>query len=127
MNRSFAIPLMLIYLAFSAGLVIDYHFCNGKLDQISLVNSNENCCPNDTLEKNCCLDTSQVFNVIHDYDSNVSRTGVSEVKLTSLIQPTFPVIASITSGKIKIQMFDSSTIKHFCNVPIYLINQTFII
>ena len=127
MKKLFVIPLLLVYLIFSATLVIGNHFCAAEPDGISTAGNAKNCCSTTMAGNNCCFDSTRPCIITNDYNVSTTRTELSEVKLFALFQRIFPVEEGIDLGGIKTSMDDSVTIIHFSDVPIYLSNRVLII
>ena len=116
---------MLIYLTFSVGLVIGYHFCGGKLDQISVFKGPKDCCPDANSENSCCQNSSLVLKITTDYTGDTIFPIIPGAKFVALVQEaSINTVTSITKSK---QWLDSHEIKHSVNLPIYIANRVFIV
>jgi hypothetical protein len=82
MKRFISILLLFLYFAFTLGLVINKHYCSGKLISISFSNAkNKSCsiCGTKKMNKNCCKDTQmQLSNDDNQisWQTNFNLTGI---------------------------------------------------
>jgi len=63
----------IFYLLFSLGLTVNTHYCGGKLQSISFVNTIKECakCGSKKMQ-GCCKDISQTFQIDNDHQSKES-------------------------------------------------------
>lgn len=127
MKRLFAISLMLIYLTFSAGVAVAYHFCGGKLAEISVFKGTKSCCPDADSQKSCCQNSTLTLKIRNDYSSDITFPDVPSAKFIAVLQNVFSFIEISVSNQITKQMFDTHGINRDSNLPIYLTNRVFII
>ena len=116
---------MLIYLTFSAGVVISYHFCGGKLADVAVFKGPKNCCADANSPGSCCQNSSLIFKVTDDSSNDIAFPDVRASKFISIIQRIFTATEGTGSAKIIDDVFDTHEIKH--KQPIYLTNRVFII
>jgi hypothetical protein len=127
MKKLFAISLMIVYFTFSVGIVIGYHFCGGKLEEVSLFKSPKNCCPDADTEKSCCHNSIAGFKITSDYSGDIATPDVPQVGFIALVQSGFSHSVQIVFGDQSDQMFDLHKLKHLSKQPVYLVNQVFIL
>ena len=56
MKRCAAVILLLLYFATSTGATINFHFCMGEMENISLLGNSEKRCGKCGMEKKCSID-----------------------------------------------------------------------
>lgn len=127
MKRLFAISLMLVYLTFSAGVVVAYHFCGGELAEISVLKGPKSCCPDADSQKSCCKNSTLTLKITNDYSSDITFPEVPYAKLIAVLLNVFPIIEISVSNEITKRIFDAPGINHYSKLPLYLANQVFII
>lgn len=127
MKRLFAISLMLVFLTFSAGVVVAYHFCGGKLAEISVFNGTKSCCPDAGSQKSCCRNSTLTLKITNDYSSDITFPEVPSAKVIAILQNVFSYTEISVFKQITKQMFDTHEINRDSKLPIYLTNQVFII
>lgn len=127
MKRLFAISLMLIYLTFSAGVVVAYHFCGGKLAEISVFKGTKSCCPDADSQNSCCQNSTLTLKITNDYSSDITFPEVPSAKLIAVLLNVFPIIEISLSHEITKRIFDAHGVNHYSKLPLYLANQVFII
>ena len=66
------LAITILYLTSSVGVVIGYHFCGGKLDEISLFKQPKDCCKDANMERSCCKNTTYVVKISDDYSVDVT-------------------------------------------------------
>lgn len=71
MKKSFIILFSLFYLTVASGITINLHYCNGKLRQISFLNSKKEkgCCGSKMKSKGCCSDKAAFVKVNDNHHS----------------------------------------------------------
>ena len=127
MKRILAISLMLVYLTVSAGVLVSYHFCGGKLAEVAFFKGSKNCCADANSPGSCCQNSSLILKVSDDSSNDIAFPNVPASKFTSIIQRIFTATEGTSSAKIANEMFDAYEIKHLDKQPIYLTNRVFII
>lgn len=125
MKRAIAISLIFVYLVFSAGIVISYHFCGGKLGEISLYKAPKSCCPDAGSEKSCCQNSTAVFKITDNYSSDISIPNVPQSELVAIVQKVFLFSDNCVTNNNCV--FDVHGVRHLSKFPIYLTNRVFII
>ena len=75
MKRIVTIVVLMTYLALNCGLVINSHYCGGKLASFSLFDFNDNKCDKcgQKMAKDCCKDTKTQLSV--DDDQQIARSN----------------------------------------------------
>ena len=127
MTRAIAISLMIIYLTFSAGVVISYHFCGGKLDEIALYKGPKSCCPGANSEKSCCQNSTAVFKITDTHSCDFFMPDVPHSKLVGTVQKVILLCDNCSSSNDSAKTFDAHGIRHLSKIPIYLSNRVFVI
>ena len=127
MKRLLTISLLLIYLIFSMGIVISYHYCGGSLGEVSLFKKAKNCCPDANTEKSCCQNSVAFYKITSDYNSDITPLEAPQVGFIALIQPVFSHSILIPSSGQSDQIFDLHRLKHVGKQPVYLTNRVFIL
>lgn len=64
MRKVFALLLVMAYLIPSVGVSVSAHYCEDKLDSITLGNADENDCPceAESIDNDCCKDITIIIN-----------------------------------------------------------------
>jgi hypothetical protein len=66
-KRLITLPLALLYLTFTVGLVINNHFCYTTLYKSSLFQQPKNCCTGNESETHCCHNSTSVLRINDSY------------------------------------------------------------
>lgn len=80
--------LLIIYFAFNCGLVLNSHFCGGKLISFSFSNTkNESCgiCGSKKMAKNCCKDTQTKLSTDNKQINSQTNFEISGLYFNALI------------------------------------------
>ncbi len=96
MKRTFAIFFAVLYFYSASGICINLHYCGGKVESISLFQTDEEgCCP-DEEKMNCCKERT-AFVKIEDSQVNASSLQVPASKCIvsdNLLAATFTQLLS---------------------------------
>jgi hypothetical protein len=125
MKKLLSIGLLILYLPFGSGVLINYRYCNGTIDGIAFFKSVKNCCPNDLIEKNCCKHTSLLEKINTSYDFNGSLLTIQPESTGTI--PGFALRNYSASDNLKKSIVDGHQYRLQDKNPIYLINRVFII
>ncbi len=127
MKKSSIIFLCVFYLFVSSGLAMNFHFCGGKLKNISFFQDNEKgCCGTKKKSMGCCKNHSLVYK-IKDKHNPVTIIKTPQISF-QLIFVTSHQLTFNTETKDK-ETISSSHFKPpvFYDNPIYLKHRVFII
>ncbi len=127
MKKSSIILLAVFYLFVSSGLAMNFHFCGGKLKNISFLQDNEKgCCGSKKKSMGCCKNHSLVYK-IKDKHSPVTSLKTPQInsKLLFIIPFQFTFIFE-TKIEETISSFHFKPPVLYDN-PIYLNNKVLII
>ena len=126
-KRIFVIALTSLYLTFSVGVVIGYHFCGGKLDEITLFKKPKDCCPDANTEKSCCKDTTSLIKISDDHSIDVTSPDAPQPEFIIVIHQIVSNSETASFSSLTNQVFYLHQTKHPDKYPIYLTNRVFII
>lgn len=95
MNKLFTIALAFLYLAISSGLILEIHYCMGKVaaTQISLSHNDEDACGKcgmDTEDNHCCKDEIKLVK-LQDAHKQVNFDYQLLVPVAILPETTYPL------------------------------------
>lgn len=128
MKRHIAIFLAFFYLLFSTGLIVNAHFCGGKLSGISLFQTTKSCCCGKEMKKKkCCKE--EISNLkISDTHQSSENLRISPLKFV------FLPIAIIIDNNLIINKIHKKKATFFAdssppptNLPIFLRDCVFLI
>ena len=126
MKKTLVSITLIVYLAFSCGVVINYHYCMGHLDSVKLFAKKSNECGTCGMHlgsRKCCGDESFVVR-LHD-NHQISQAG-------DFVEPS-ELVAIAPSEFLIASFFNVSVLRHFDNhsppllsaQEIYLQNRVF--
>lgn len=126
LKRILCILFCCLYLASSAGVNFNLHYCSGKLKSISFFHHDEkSCCGSKMKKKNCCKDKSVV------YKAKETQNGSSKITPFKNSSPHFIVLFSgIFLIKINSCLIIVPALKEPPDIVYdntYLVNRTFLI
>jgi len=106
MKKSIASILLVLYVAFSTGVVINFHYCMDTFDSVQLgANKSDYCgvCGMHKSEGNeCCKDEVKIFKIQDDQQTS----GFSfKFSLPDAIVPTFPALNELFTNKSTDQLY----------------------
>lgn len=127
MKKLFVIALTSLYLTFSVGVVIGYHFCGGKLDEITLFKKSKDCCQNANTEKSCCKDTASLIKISNDYGIDITTPYATQPEFIAVVHQIVSLSETSSFSSLTNQLFHLHQTKHPDKYPIYLTNRVFII
>lgn len=126
-KKLIAIFLLTAYTATAFGVAINYHYCNGQLSRVSIVNfgGERGCsCDPDTMSKNCCKD--KLLYLKADSHKTVQESYTTNTISFSL---DLPPVGDLYSLVLQGGSYDSDNfykyVKRTCPRPIYLLIRVF--
>jgi hypothetical protein len=120
--RSRAITLIFLYLLFSLGAVVHFHYCGETFDHFTVFVQPENCC-----DPSCCHNSSFELKVKDDQeDSNLLFISAAPVLMAIPPSSGF-CIEQFFQEEQKISLIDTGPLIHSGKYPIYLANRVFLI
>lgn len=125
MKKLIIITLAILYLLFSAGVVLSSHFCNGRFDTVSLLTKKQ-CCPDSDSPGSCCQNLTSFFKIKDIYDSERSTPYVHNLTLTAEPNPFANNFGSYHEMA-KVGTFAIHPQKVNGNTPVYILNRVLII
>ena len=124
MKKILAIFLLLVYAASAFGIAVNYHYCNGHLTNVTVVNlGNHNCnCNPDGSSEGCCKDK-----MIYLKGDNHKSSQISFIPSQTNFAGDVPAYTSLFSYK---EFFSEPTLLyHFVKPeypqPIFILNSVF--
>jgi hypothetical protein len=94
MKKLLVIALASIYLLVSSGVVVNLHYCMGKLSSMGLIHHDSKTCGNCGMDNNgCCKDEVKVVKL---QDNQDLAAGFLAIPKLEAIQPTYPAVVSQT-------------------------------
>lgn len=125
MKKIFAIFLLLIYTGSTFGIAVDYHYCDGQLTHISLLNFSDhnNCnCNSSDMPQGCCKD-KMVFLKGNDHKSSSIVYSISTSVVAIDVLLTNNTLVSKELFVTPNLMFDY--VKQKFSPPLFLMNSVF--
>ena len=84
MRKSFAISMLLFYLVFSTGLVVNLHYCGEGLMETALFKESKSCCQNANTTNSCCKNSHAFYKIDEPIDKGeFTIAKISLIKLTN--------------------------------------------
>ena len=131
MKQAIIILLVSIYTTFNIGLVVNTHYCGGKVASVSIYKTQENgctLCGKKKMSKDCCKDTQTQFTMADTQDSPQINSGFSHFSFAFTLIPFAGFIPAstfsiINQQSIKLYSLDTGPPK----TPIYIQIQSLII
>lgn len=122
MKKVFLLFLTFVYLVLTTGIVFHVHYCEGKINGISLAdekNQDECCDEKESVKKNCCEEKTAVFKI------NDSQHSSTNLKTPAISVKSIDFCFSFTDNHLhkNIGIKNNTTAHHppdICQNPIYL-------
>ena len=106
MKKGIAAILLLLYVAFSSGVVISFHYCMDSLDSLQLGASEFDVCGTCGMHKEdgnaCCNDEVKIFKIQDDQQSSAVNFKFAA---TDAMVSTLPDLCKITYAVSRHQLF----------------------
>jgi len=115
--------VLFVYVVLSLGVSIHFHYCQGKLKNISLFPSSS-CCPDDAegtcgFHSSCCDNESLRIDALSDYPAT-PKIQLPNLEFTIAKFCTYPNVLHLGALSIHLQHPDSRGAPPGSNVPVYL-------
>ena len=102
MKKGIAAILLVLYVAFSSGVVISFHYCMDDLDSVQLGTAKTEICGKCGMHQEdgnaCCNDQVKIFKIQDDQQSSAINFKFSEVDAGIAMMPVFDNITFINSA-----------------------------
>jgi len=130
-KRFLSISMLMLYLTFSAGLVISLHYCGGNLAALKLFVKASCCCDDEETgeEDDCCKDEIKTVKITDD--QNIHKEVLLKIKEIQVIG-LFPsqLLYSFQQGKIVSTQISNQQLPRppdrVCLIPAYKLNHSFL-
>lgn len=133
MKKVFVVLLMLLYGISSSGMLVQLHYCNNNLSEISLNSKQADCCCESENEKSnddCC--ENQVISAKIDIDQYISSSEIVFAKQIQDCSAVLPIIFVPYTAKTQSKVLaniPNTLLRHktrWQDIPIYKRNLSFI-
>ena len=106
MKKAFASITILVYLAFSCGVIINFHYCMGKLDSVKFFAGKSNLCGR------CGIHLSKSHNCCGD-ETKIARLQSDQQNAQTIHSPEAPgAIVTIPSDFIVASFYNNNESRH---------------
>lgn len=125
MKKFAVIVLMLVYSLSSSGMSVTFHYCCGKLDNITFTSSYKNKCLDDKhfSKQKCCDNKKLDLKLKADQERSIKQLNLS-ISQNVFIFPTHPPVFSSFRQKPVCELpTGPPLVTHF--VPLFILNQVF--
>ncbi len=131
MKKFLSISLLMIYLTFSAGIVISMHYCGGNLAALKLFVKASCCCDDEKATSNddCCKDEIKTVKISDDQNIHKSITFNPKSNLDLSILPK-PLFYSFQKVQFSTSIISNQQLPRppdrVCLIPAYKLNHSFL-
>ena len=132
MKRFLSISLLMIYLTFSAGIVISMHYCGGDLASLKLFAKASCCCDDDEklpTKDDCCKDEIKTIKISDDQNIHKSISYVVKEIQDLAVLPT-PCSFSFQHVVYTTTIISNQQLPRppdrVCLIPAYKLNHSFL-
>ena len=109
MRKALVIALASVYLLVSSGVVVNMHYCMGKLATLGIGHHDSKTCEKCGMDNNgCCKDEVRVVKIQDNQESSAGFTAVPKIEATPVARPIEGSSGSYTKG---------SSIMQFAHAP----------
>jgi len=122
MKKILNISLIILYLAFNAGVLVHFHFCGDSFHHFTVVVEPENCC-----DPSCCHNSSFELKIKDDQQDLNAFFMSADLAITAIPQSSGFYIQQFFQEEQCTSLIDTGPLIHSGKYPIYLANQVFLI
>lgn len=127
-KKLIAIFLLTVYTATALGVAINYHYCNGHLAHVSVVNfgAKSSCCcnPDATMPKGCCKD-KLLYQKIDNHKTVQESYTINTISFALDLPPVGDLNNLVLQGSSYGSDIFYKYVRRTCLRPIYLLIRVF--